>query len=88
MALPPNIARSGFYICSSVFTALSVYGMALHFGESPEPGSLAVTALYAAATFGSLGGIVYFGMAWDAAKREEAKTSARTVPGRRKQPKK
>ncbi|MCL5967018.1 MAG: hypothetical protein M1550_07470 [Deltaproteobacteria bacterium] len=76
MAVPKKIAVACFYVCSSVFTALSVYGMALYLGEAPVGESLVATALYGASVFGSLAGICYFGNEWDARKREGQKITA------------
>ncbi len=76
MALPKKIAAGGFYLCTSVFTALSVYGMVLYMGDAPMAGSTASAAAYGVGVFGSIAGIVYFGTQWDARKREEQQATA------------
>ena len=83
-----KIAKPCFYLSTSVFTALSVYGVALYMSDAPAAagGSLTSTALFAAGVFGSLAGICYFGNEWDTRKREDQKITAHSGKTPEKKP--
>lgn len=85
MKVPKPVAIVGFNVCSSVFIALSAYGIFSYMNwESAEPSSFLLSLLYGAGILGSIGGLCYFGMQWDRGKAEEARNPRATPPARRK----
>jgi len=69
--VPKRVDTPCFYASAAVFTALSVYGAAIYFGDAPPGGSFLATGLYAFGVGGSLAGVCYFGKEIDARTREE-----------------
>lgn len=81
MRLSKTVAMVGFHICSSVFIAISAYGILLYMDPS---GAQALSGrdslLFASAIAACILGLCFFGIRWDRAKIEEARSRPPAPP--------